>query len=232
MKHDLGSMLSRRHSSYPHLIILTLSTLLAAFFITFSSSVANAVALPTISAEISPATGGAVITGYGYTPNGEVHLWVYRNHQSVRYAVIHAGSLGSLRWTGSMTGYTTCHDSVDVQAYDVGSNKLSPNPSAHLDCPPNPTATLTAQYFGNQTVWLSVRGTGFSAGAMVLIYVYRDHLIAEQLPTHAYSDGTIGVGTTLSGGASCGQKLDIVAYDYVSHQFSNNPGAGNWCPRG
>jgi hypothetical protein len=232
MKHDLGTMLSRRGSSHPRLIILTLSALLATFFITFSSGVANAAVLPTISAEIVPANGGAEITGHGYTPNGEVHLWVYRDHQSVSYAVVTASSSGTLLWTGTMSGNTTCHDSVDVQAYDVGSDQRSPNPSAHLNCAPNPTAALSAQHFGNQQVWLSVTGKGFSALGMVQIYVYRDHQIAAQFPTQAYINGTIGLGKELSGGASCNQELDIVAYDYSSHQFSNNPSAGNWCARG
>jgi hypothetical protein len=218
----------RRRKVWRTLIVIL--TLLATLAVSETAATsASAATPPSIAAVAYPASGTASVWGSGYSPYGEVHVWVYRNHQQSAYAVTHASANGSLYWGGTTTGYATCHDEFDVQAYDVATRQLTGNPFAVVSCAPNPNLTLGASYIGDYSARVTLTGLRFSAGAIVGIYLYRNHQFVNYFETIATSAGSLSTSESVPGQTYCNEELDAVAYDYTSHQFSNNPNAGIWC---
>jgi len=166
MKYNWNDFLSKPRRA-PRRLMALLPLLLACVFAGSFVTSASAATFPPIAAVAYPATGTASVWGSGYTPYGEIHVWVYRNHQQVAYAVTQAAGDGSLSWYGPTDGYSTCHDEFDVQAYDVATNQLTANPVAYLGCARNPNLSLTASYTGDYSATIAVSGSQFSAGALV-----------------------------------------------------------------
>jgi hypothetical protein len=230
MKMNILSNYNINNLKHAKLWLVPLLTIFTALLF-WAPLTANASAkLPSIGSVVFPESGTARVWGSGYPPYGEVRIWVYRNHQRVASADTNATSDGSLVWSGAMAGYSTCHDEFDVQAYNVWADQLTANPFASLGCAQNPSLSVRASYTGGSSpALIRVTGSQFSTRAKVGLYVYRNHKFVNYFETTATSGGIVSASENIPGTTFCSAELDVVAYDYVTHQFSNDPNAGVWC---